>query len=146
MIFPQPHLTPVADSGDDRYEVAAAFSWAWYAEGASWRITVPQGFRCDGASVPWIGTVLTGIGRDGLHRAAALIHDFLYRYAGKLPHGSFCKNTGNGWQPCPVAWTRKQSDQLFANMLAAYGVSKLRRRTMYLAVRAAGWRSWKNPN
>jgi len=29
------------------------------------------------------------------------------------------------------------------NMLAAAGVSKLRRRLMYLAVRAVGWRSWR---
>jgi len=141
----QPIIIPIADSGDDRYELVESFRWAWHADGAAWRIEVPKGFRLDGASVPGIATALTGIGRDGLHRAAALVHDFLYRHGGRPPHGSFTKLNvaAADWLPCAAPWTREQVDKLFANMLAAAGVSKLRRRLMYLAVRAVGWRSWR---
>jgi hypothetical protein len=141
----QPSLIPISDRGNARYELEKDYSHRWYAEGHAWLIQIPAGFRLDGASVPWIGTVLTGIQRDGLHRAAALVHDWIYRHAGQLPIRSFKRYSPaiKDWMPMPVEWTREQADKLFANMLAESGVSKFRRRTMYLAVRAFGWRSWK---
>lgn len=144
-MIPQPSIIPISDSGSETYELAADYTYTWRAEGKRWRIIIKAGFRTDAASVPWIATVLTGITPDGLHRAGALVHDFLYRHGGRLPHGSFCSlNVANGhWVPVAHAWTRQQADKMFANMLQEAGVSKFRRRMMYRAVRAFGWRSWQ---
>lgn len=141
----QPHLLPIADSGSETYELAKDYVCAWRAEDQQWSITIKAGFRTDAASVPWIATVITGIMPDGLHRAAALVHDYLYRHGGRLPSGSFCRldiTTGE-WVPMLHAWTREQADKMFANMLQEAGVSKFRRRMMYRAVRLFGWRSWR---
>lgn len=147
MKIPQPSLLPVSDFGDARYELERDYAYRWFADNGEWLVRIPAGFRTDGASVPWIGTVLTGITRDGLHRAAALVHDWLYRHGGKLPPGSFQQYRGgpNQWVNVPVAWTREQTDKFFAVMLRESGVVRWRRRVMYLAVRAVGWRSWKSP-
>jgi len=145
MKLTQPSLIPIADSGAVRYELERPYSYRWEAEGREWLIQIPAGFLTDGASVPWIGTMLTGICRDGLHRAAALVHDWLYRWGGNLPSKSFFRYfpENHEWLPVNVPWERHQADQLFANMLDASGVSKTRRRVMYLAVRAVGWLHWK---
>lgn len=143
--LPQPSLIPVSDSGDGRYVLEKEYCYRWQAAGGIWLLRIPAGFPCDGASVPWAGTVLTGIGRDGLHRAGALVHDFLYRHGGRPPEGSFYKFNfyAADWRSCAAPWTREQADKLFANMLGQAGVSPRRRRLMYLAVRLFGWRSWK---
>jgi hypothetical protein len=140
----QPFIVPIRDSrGKELYRLEVDWAYVWYADGVAWRIRVPAGFVYDGASVPRVGSLLLGIYPDGLQRAAALVHDYFYRHRGLLPAGNFCKNVGAGWEPVPVRWTRAEVDKLFANMLAVAGVGKLRRRTMYLAVRAAGWLYWK---
>lgn len=138
----QPHIVPVRLSDlREGYRLVHDYSYTWTAEGATWRIFVPAGFEYDGASVPrWVWT-LTGIVPDGLHRAAALIHDWLYRHAGLLPDGSFWKD-GHSVDGFP--WQRHQADKLFANILAAHGVSQFRRRNMYRAVRLFGWMAWQS--
>jgi hypothetical protein len=141
----QPSLIPISDVGPYRYQLEKDFTYRWRAEKKTWIITIPAGFTSDGASSPrWVWT-LAGITPDGLHRAAALVHDFLYRYGGRLPFGSFNRwnEMSERWEPVAVPWTRKQVDKLFANMLAEYGVSKTRRRMMYLAVRMMGGWSWR---
>jgi hypothetical protein len=142
-VIHQPFIVPVRSvEGKELYRLEAAYEYAWYAEGAGWKIRVQAGFIYDGASVPWVGALL-GIYPDGLQRAAALVHDYLYRFRGEVPVGCFMKNAGSGWEVVRVPWTRVQVDKLFANMLAVAGVGRFRRRTMYLAVRAAGWLFWK---
>jgi hypothetical protein len=140
---PQPSLIPIADRGKHRYALERDYSYRWEAEGQLWLIQIPAGFTSDGASVPFLATVLTGITRDGLHRAAALVHDWLYHHSGDLPESFQRWNPiSEQWHPVGVPWTRKQADKLFANMLEASGVSKIRRRLMYLAVRSCGWLWW----
>ena len=80
-------------------------------------VEIPEGFINDGASVPRWAWSIVGLTPDGLLRAAAVVHDFHYRF-------------GIG--------TRKFADQLFYQMLGEYGVNKARAKLAYAAVRVGG--------
>jgi len=85
-------------------------------------IEAPAGFRTDLASIPRL--VRSLIPQNGRHRKAAVIHDFLYRYAGV-----------NGW-------SRKDADAVFKEGMAVDGVPGYRRAIMWSAVRSWGWITW----
>lgn len=109
------------------------------------RITIPAGFRYDGASVPRVFWTLTGINPDGPQRAAALIHDMIYVQKGDLPEGMQEQEIEPGsWKPTYGNWTRYDSDRLFKKMLIASKMKKGKVKLMYFAVRIAGWIYWKD--
>ncbi len=86
------------------------------------RILVKEGFRWDGASVP---KILWGLGfkPDGKHRAAALVHDFIYINKGMLPAGSmYSSYTQIKDQIQYGSITRKDADRLFGRMMKEAGV------------------------
>jgi hypothetical protein len=109
-----------------------------YIDGEKWLVTqpftyapstviVPAGFTTDFASVPrifWrvIGPP-TGFGHGAGYGKAAVIHDFLY----SEPNGR----------------TRAQCDRVFLDVMEDVGVSPMRRRLMWLAVRVGGWSPWR---
>lgn len=142
MTLAQPLTIPTSEG----YEVVVDYAYEWEAKDRKFTIIVPKGFVFDGASVPRILWTLIGITPDGLHRAAALVHDFIYRYDGFLPNGSFweigmnCELIGLPG----VRWNRDQADKLFARMLREGGVSKFKRRLMYQGVRLGGWIHWND--
>lgn len=141
----QPLLIPIRALGDDPlYRVVRAWRYEWEMEdGTELCLMIPKGFEVDGASVPRLLWTLTGITPDGLHRAAALAHDYIYRYSGHMPTGAHVfHRQGKGWLDTGHMWTREEADRLFARILRECGVSKTRRRIMYLGVRLGGWRSW----
>lgn len=83
-------------------------------------IVVPSGFETDFASVPRVFRFLfTGHDRT---RQAAVIHDYLYR-------------TGTG--------SRKWADKVFLQAMAEAQVPTWKRYSMYAAVRAGGFLSWR---
>lgn len=87
-------------------------------------ITIPAGYRCDFASVPkllWFW--LPPLGR---YQRAALLHDWLYDQHRRDGLGS-----------------RAKTDAVFLRQMKRDGVGWRTRWTMYLAVRAFGWRFWK---
>ena len=88
-------------------------------------IEVPAGFRTDLASIPRL--VRSFIPQNGRHRRAAVVHDYLYRYAGRQDHH----------------WTRKQADDVFREAMEVDGVPGYRRFLMYSAVRSWGWNKWR---
>lgn len=144
MQLTQPINYPVSERGYKLYE---PYTYIWAHNGIRYKITVPKGFEYDGASVPRICWSLTGIRPDGLIRAAATIHDFLYEHQGQLPAESFLSTTkfmGSEMKPVNKTWSRKQSDQLFARLLREKGVSKIRRRLAYIAVRVFGGFAWRS--
>ncbi len=109
------------------------------------RITIPSGFRYDGASVPRFFWTITGIKPDGLQRAAALIHDMIYIQKGNLPEGIQEQEVQpDVWEPTFGKWSRYDSDRLFRKILIQAGMKKRRAGLMYFAVRAAGWTYWKD--
>ena len=95
------------------------------------RITVPAGFHFDLASVPrpfwWL------IAPFELSVAAPLLHDFLYRYAGRPPAGSV--------EP-PRSFSREEADRLFRRVMEREGVPGWRRAAAFWAVRAFGGRAF----
>lgn len=81
-------------------------------------VVVPTGFETDLASIPRIFTPLVPI--DGLHRAPAIVHDWL------------CRN--------PIT-SKKITDKVFLEAMKVCKVRRWRRWAMYCAVRAASpWR------
>lgn len=89
-------------------------------------ITIPAGFVTDWASVPWW---LDGfVPSFGPYAPATIPHDYLYSVGGVLP--------------CGDAFTRKQVDDLFLDLLKELGVSWAKRSAMYRAVRLGGGSGW----
>ena len=83
-------------------------------------ITVPAGFRSDGASIP--GLVSWFLPRWGRYRRAAIIHDYL------------CIRLRQG-RPHEFAPTRKVADQIFLETLKVSGVNWPVRSVLYTGVR-----------
>lgn len=111
----QPNILPVPG---EAYQLAEAWGVAVWP----YHVYVPRGFVSDGASVPRFLWAL--IPPDGLHRAAALAHDWLY-----ATHGA-------------QRFTRAEADAFFRLLLVAAGVSRAKAALMWLAVRAFGWLAW----
>lgn len=71
------------------YILDTDYTYHWKIGGKHFRITIPAGFKYDGASVPRVFWSVTGFLPDGLGRAAALVHDFIYVHKGKMPTGCY---------------------------------------------------------
>lgn len=91
-------------------------------------IRVPEGFETDLASIPRIFRRVIPVNGD--HRLAAVVHDYLYSLRGKLPNRA------------PI--TRKQADKVFLEAMIYLKVPRWKCWTMYRAVRAGGWASWRS--
>ncbi len=89
------------------------------------RITVPAGFKSDGASVPRLFWRIVFPPGDQKALRAAFVHDYLYR-----TH--------------PEYWDKKTADELFYYMLVNDGVSRFSASLAYWGVRLFGGRAWKN--
>ena len=136
-----PLTIPVSDK---YYRLVEDFTYTWEKNGNSYKITVPAGFIFDGASVPRIAWTISGIRPDGLIRAAALIHDWIYHYDGLLPEGSHqYLDEDNIWKNIYGRWKRKDADRIFARIMREAGMSKFKRRAAYLAVRMFGGFRWR---
>lgn len=88
-------------------------------------IVVPAGFVMDLASIPRLLTPIFPV--HGKYTRAAAIHDWLYAQRG------FVKNR---------YFTRKECDIIFEDAMAELGVSWIKRKLMYAAVRLGGWLAW----
>ena len=83
-------------------------------------VIVPQGFETDLASIPRLPFVSALFPKNGRHRAAAIVHDWL------------CRN--------PIT-SKKVTDKVFLEAMKVSNVSRWRRYAMYSAVRVASvWR------
>lgn len=116
----QPVLLPVFGRKPTTYQLARDYR---YVTPEGWEISVPAGLITDGASVP--RALWWAIPPDGLHRAACLIHDWLYQIG-------------------PLAQLfRSDCDKVLRTMLEQTpGLPEWQPRTMWLAVRAFGWLPW----
>ena len=94
-------------------------------------LTVPAGFRTDLESVPRLGwlfispTELGGVGPP-------LVHDVSYKLRGRV----------EALTVPATRLTRRATDRIFLEMMASSGVSRVKRRAAWLAVRLAGWVPW----
>lgn len=108
-----------------RMEVTEDFTFASPSLGP---VVVERGFDTDGASVPRMLWSLYPA--DGSYLPAALVHDALYWHHAVREGG------------LPV--TRDQADCAFLEAMTALEIPFLRRRILYGAVRAFGWRAWQD--
>lgn len=148
MTFEHPTLIPV---NDKEYYLTADYTYYWTEDskslvarpGRQYRITIPTGFITDIASVPRFIWTLCGILPDGLHRGAAVIHDYLYQWRGRPKSGVLEEyNESNGWRPSAKTFTRREVDKLFIRVMEDAGVPGFKKHTMYWAVRAFGKLAW----
>lgn len=115
----QPDIRPVQESGNAVYVLVDDFV---YRLPNGQAVRVPKGFRHDGAS----GAKFL-FGRDGVHRAAALVHDYLIKVKGFIPAET--KKDGD------IHMTRKRVDRLFRAILEDVGVKSWHVELAYGGVR-----------
>lgn len=89
------------------------------------RLSVPAGFKSDGASVPRIFWRLVFPSSDTTALRAAFAHDYIYR-----TH--------------PEGWTKEEADQMFYDLLVNDGVPKWRAWMAYKAVDWFGQSAWND--
>ncbi len=87
-------------------------------------LTVPAGFRSDGASVPRFFWRLVFPPGEPAALRAAVIHDWIYRSR-------------------PAGWSRRRADKLFLGMMILDGVPVWRAYLAWAGVRIGGWISWQ---
>lgn len=142
MKYPQPHIIPI---GHKKYRLEEDFHFYLNEKNYAYIITIEKGFVYDGTSAPQILWTLTGITPDGIHRAASLVHDYLYHYEGNVPKGTFIVLDKRA-MTCPYTrkkYTRKFADDFFLKMLKLYNKRNISNWSMYLFVRLFGWVKWK---
>lgn len=129
--FEQPLIVPIKESGD-LYELCEDYIFIIYRNEVAHKIVIRKGFKYDGASVPKFFAGIVGFMPDGIHRPAALLHDYLYEHKGKLqPIGGF-------------NYTRKEADKLFYKILKKVGVKSWHAKLAYWAVRLGGGLYWND--
>lgn len=146
MMPPQPELLILADS-PRLYELDEEYVYEWVTGRVANRIVIPAGFRFDGASVPRLAWSLTGILPDGLIRAAAMLHDWLYQHGGMLPAGSqWSRHVGpeNPWRAVHGRWSRLGADRMFGAIMKECGIGWVKRWLAVKAVRIGGGGSWRH--
>ena len=112
----------------DIYEVLEDYTY----NSGKFSITVRKGFRYDRASIPRYFWVI--IDKDSLSNVAPLFHDLLYRNGGVLPTD----------QVTPYRkFSRKDTDDLFLELMTKCGVASWRRELAYQAVRNFSAFAWK---
>ncbi len=118
---PMPDMRPIGYKRQAELREPLYISWS--SQGARHEVVAPIGFIHNGPSIP---DRLRGI-VFYTHRLLrpSIVHDYLYTYGHK------------------TGWTRKEADRLFLESLKVEGVGLIRRRVMWLAVRAAGSRAWR---
>jgi hypothetical protein len=139
--FKQPHIIPITDK---MYRLEEDYVYHWEDGKVPHRITIKKGFEYDGASVPRFAWSLVGIRPDGLIRAAALVHDFIYRHVGEMPPKT-CEYLGQKseeWEDDGCVWSRKRADRLLEIMMKQASSSKIKRWLVYKFVRRFGWVAW----
>jgi hypothetical protein len=144
--FPDPPILqfdrPTSEAtGKTVFKFVEDYEYHWVKDGRTYRLVIPKGYRTDKASAPQFAWSL-GFRPDGAPEAGAGFHDFLYEYRGEPPPGSYQILVDGEWRNIPNVWTRKEMDRLFGRLMRESGVGPVKRKLMYLAVRAFGWYSY----
>ena len=123
------HVIPPIRAETDRPRWRLEEDWTY--EGDGYRITVPEGWHTDLASIPgpvrgWLTDFMLGV-------TGPLLHDFLYDHGGEPPEGSCLP---------PRRFTRRETDALLVRLAALERVPRRRRLTGWAFARAMGWSHW----
>ena len=120
----QPLIIPVERLGEEFYQGVEEYQFMWGGK----FFTIPKGFMANGASVPRL--LWPFMPPDGLHRAAAYAHDWIYANCGVMDEG--------------YAFTLSEADTLFYRYLILSGVHPLRARVAYLGLKIGSWYAWQS--
>jgi hypothetical protein len=137
--FQQPDVRPI---GDRKYLLMEDFAIVWRENSARFRIVIPRGFITDLASVPRLLWTLSNFTPDGLIRAAAVIHDWIYAQQGQLIYGQYQVKVGSLWVPCSLPFSRIRADALFKAINTAACMTRKNVIKAWLGVRVGGLLSW----
>lgn len=141
MTVKQPNIVPISQG---KYRLEEDYQYQWDYLGNTYRLNIPAGFEYDGASIPRFAWSVLGMSRDGLHRAAALVHDYIYEFEGDVPIGAISQLDGNTWKLLFTTrvFSREEADKMFCRILRESNVPSWKRKVVYWAVRAFGWTYW----
>lgn len=132
----QPLIIPISESGN-LYRLAQDYEIDLKHFGHDVRIFINKGFDYDGMSVNrWLWS-LSGLSKDGMHRPATLIHDFLY-----VQKGYLTERPGSYLVDKTYVMDRESADKIFRDMLIELAIANHRVRLAYAAVRLFGWIYW----
>lgn len=109
----------VTKAGPRTWRVSRAFDYYVGDPRDGDRVSVPEGFITDFASVPRPFWVI--LPPDGEYTQAAVVHDYLYSTRQRL---------------------RRECDRIFYEAMGVLGVPAWKRAVMYRAVRLFGWIPW----
>lgn len=148
----QPILVPI---NDREYELLRNFTYEWEERAdndqdkrvVKRRLVIKAGFVTDIASVPQLCWSL-GFTPDGLHRPAAVVHDLLYQYRGRLDgdqrrytYEEYNEETSE-WELVKRFYSRKECDKLFYRIMRESGTGRTKAYLMYKAVDWFGAKAW----
>jgi hypothetical protein len=154
-----PDIRPI----DERiYKLYAPVEYRWLAsfkakkgcpnDTSMFRVSISEGFICDGQSVPSIFWSIVKMTPDGICRMAALVHDLLYRTEGgkKDTNVPYELNIiGQYDEPLSLTLGRKACDQMYKAIYidcAAGNVDEIDRATLgYNILRLAGGMHFGGP-
>ena len=111
------YVTPL----DDGISWEMNENYRYYSDVVCEWITVPKGFVFDFASIPKLAWSIVGAPATGLHRFAAVVHDYIYS---------------------TQKYSREICDKIFLEAMTVSGVVYWKRKTMYYAVRIGGSRAY----
>ena len=144
----QPNLIPVHYPGqkEDEFNYFQAEDWVceWMnLDGNRFQIFIPKGEYSDGVSIPRPFWSLSGIERDGLERAGAWLHDYLYNHSG-IVKNLWRKNPESGkWEESTKRFNKEDSDYaIFYVLRNTPGVSLSRANLIYKMVSRYGKGKW----
>ena len=117
--FTEP-LAVEAIPGTDLWRTLRPLVYFAGEEGSAERYEVPRGFPTDFGSIPRAAWPL--VGHPAERPAGYVLHDWLY---------------------VRQETSRRRADELLREALGVLGYGLVRRQTIYLAVRSAGWAPWR---
>lgn len=137
----QPLIEPISDS---LYRLTYSYTYTWSDGDCSYRVTIPANFTYDGASVPQSLWSLCGLTKDGLIRAAALVHDWIYSFGGSMPKDSYQQFNPilHDWVTIDSPISRAKADGLFKQIMKEAQMPSKKINMAYMAVRLFGSKHW----
>lgn len=129
--FTKPLIVEELDDGVS-WRIVEPFEYLVGSEQSGESIWVPMGFITDFASIPRPLWSIIG-GPTGKYGKAAVVHDYLYRTGGRIPHAV----AADGSVTYRI-YTKTQADAIFYEAMNVLGVGRFQRWVMYQAVRVFG--------
>jgi len=133
------HFPRIEPLGGNRYRLFDDYQYEWIQNGNLYKIIVPSGFTCDLASIPRLLWIIVSPFDFG---PAAVPHDWIYSFGGKIPPSSCLVKLNGKWMECDQYWSRKDADRLFARIMKDLNLSEFKKKNAYKAVRIFGSKAW----